>query len=190
HTPPAISNWAARVHPNDRNRLTIRVRAPAPRRAPIRYDALRGRVFERRLRRRNRFLGRLGGGVAPFDSRAPPPPARSAVGGRQEGARRRRATTVGRGAQPPSEALHVAAAFEGLRQCHLVGVLEVAAHGKAARDARDPPREGLQQLGQVDRRRLALDARVGGENDLLHRLALEADQQLAYLEILGTDPVE
>src|SRR5262249_43368567 len=43
---------------------------------------------------------------------------------------------------------------------------------------------------QVDRGGLALDARVGREDDLVDRLALETGQELAHLQVLGPDAVE
>src|SRR5439155_24967484 len=90
----------------------------------------------------------------------------------------------------PGYLAHLPAALEGLRQRHLVGVLEVAADREAAGDAGDPRREGLEQLAEVDGRGLALHARVGREDDLLDRLALEPAQELADLEVLGPDAVQ
>ncbi len=49
---------------------------------------------------------------------------------------------------------------------------------------------GLQELRQVERGRLALDVGVRGEDDLLGRLALEPDEELADLEVAGADAVE
>ena len=50
--------------------------------------------------------------------------------------------------------------------------------------------EGPEELGQVDRRRLALDARVGGEDDLFDLVGLEPRQQLPHLQIVGADAVQ
>src|SRR5262249_6247775 len=72
----------------------------------------------------------------------------------------------------------VAAAFEGLGEGDLVGVFEVAADGQTTRDAGDAHAERLEELGEVDGRGLALHARVGGEDDLLHAGRLEARQEL------------
>src|SRR5262249_8265491 len=65
-----------------------------------------------------------------------------------------------------------------------------AADGQAARDPGDPKADRPQQLGEVDRRGLALDARVRGEDDLLDAAAVEARQELAHLEVLRPDAVE
>ena len=46
----------------------------------------------------------------------------------------------------PTLLLDVAPAFEGAREGHLVRILEVAAHGHAARDARDAHAERREQL--------------------------------------------
>src|SRR6266567_2117276 len=83
-----------------------------------------------------------------------------------------------------------AATLERLAERHLVRVLEIAAHRKSARDARDPHAERLEKLGQVDGRRLALDARIGRENDFLDPGSVEPRQKLAHPQILGADAVE
>ena len=53
----------------------------------------------------------------------------------------------------------------------LVGVLEVAADRQAARQPVTPP-DRRQERGQVDRGRLALEVRVGRQDNLLDRLAV------------------
>src|SRR2546430_17421118 len=83
-----------------------------------------------------------------------------------------------------------AATFESLRQRHFVRVFEIAAHGQPARDARDAHAEGLQELGKIDSRRFALDARIGRENDLLRSRRLEPRQELAHAQIFGADAIE
>src|SRR5947209_2293299 len=76
------------------------------------------------------------------------------IGGRRVA----RPATLGGEARAFSDRLlaHLPPSLEGLRQRHLVGVLEVAADREAARDAGDPRREGLQELAEVDGRGLAL----------------------------------
>src|SRR5207244_447078 len=60
------------------------------------------------------------------------------------------------------------APLERLGERDLVGVLEIAADGEAARDARQADAERLQELRQVDGGRLALDVGIRRGNDLLH----------------------
>src|SRR6266508_3512368 len=92
---------------------------------------------------------------------------------------------------PASDALaHLAAALERLRQRDFVGILEVATHGQATRDARDAHTQRLEQLGQIDGRGLALNARIGGEDDLFDPLGLEPRQQLPHAEVFGADAVQ
>jgi len=55
-----------------------------------------------------------------------------------------------------------------------VGVLDVAAHRQAVRDARDHDAEGLDQPGEVERGRFAFRRRVGGDDDLAHGAVLES----------------
>src|SRR5437870_2197958 len=84
----------------------------------------------------------------------------------------------------------LAPAFEGLRQRHLVGVLEIAAHREPAGDPRDADSEGAEQLRQVQRRRLALDVGVGRQDHLARLATLEPYQEFLDLEVVGADAVE
>ena len=60
-------------------------------------------------------------------------------------------------------------ALERPDQGHLVGVLEVAADRQAAGDPADDADHRLEPLGEVHRRRLALEGRVGGQDHLVER---------------------
>ena len=68
--------------------------------------------------------------------------------------------------------LERAPALHGADQRHLVGVLEIAADRDAARDPCESADVGLEPLGQVHRRGLALEGRVGRQHDLFVRLAV------------------
>src|SRR6266542_3145681 len=81
-------------------------------------------------------------------------------------------------------------ALEGLAQGDLVGVLEVASDREAAGQAGHPDAGGLQQRGHVHRRRVALQVRVRGQDDLDHAVALDAVEELLDAEVLGADAVE
>ena len=112
------------------------------------------------------------------------PKAASALRSRSPISARRLLTSLDR---PP--------ALEGADEGHLVGVLEVAADRQAARDPADERDDRLQSLGQVHRRRLAFERRIGREDDLLERRPVAggligADEQLADVQPLGTDPVD
>src|SRR5262245_52298711 len=85
--------------------------------------------------------------------------------------------------------------LEGTDEGDLVGVLEVAADGQPAGDARHGSDDGLESLGQIHRGRLAFERRVGREDDLLEGLAVAsrligAPEQLADAQALGTDPID
>src|SRR5438105_5633424 len=79
--------------------------------------------------------------------------------------------------------------LQGAGEGDLVGVLEVAAHGNALRDAGDAHAERLHQPGDVERRRFAFDGRVGGDDHFLDAV-VEARDQLLQLELIGSDAVE
>src|SRR5437870_11206667 len=79
-----------------------------------------------------------------------------------------------RGRPPPSlpgarplapGSLHLPAALEGAADRDHVDVLEVAADWDAVRDAGHADAEGLDEPGEVERRRLALGGRVGGRSE-------------------------
>ena len=83
----------------------------------------------------------------------------------------------------------------GGRPCALptrevVGVLEIAADRDAGGDARDAHAERLQQPRQVDRRRLAFDRRVGGEDHFLDAAGADARQQALDLQVVGPDALQ
>ena len=93
----------------------------------------------------------------------------------------------------PSD-LELAPALERPDEGHLVGVLEVAAHGDAPGDPGDGADVAREALGEVHRRGLALERRVGGQDDLLvrlaRRLALRGPlEQLADAQPVGADAV-
>src|SRR5207248_594937 len=82
-----------------------------------------------------------------------------------------------------------APALQGAGERHLVGVLEVAAHGNALGDARDAHAERLYQPRDVQRRRLSFDGRIGGDDDFLDSV-MEARDQLFELQLVGSHAVE
>src|SRR5262245_7829935 len=84
----------------------------------------------------------------------------------------------------------LAPALQRLGERHLIGVLEVAADGQPARDAGHAHTERAQELGEVERGRLALDVGVGGEDHLAGAAAVETREQLADLQVFRTDAVE
>src|SRR5581483_10580118 len=84
---------------------------------------------------------------------------------------------------------HFAPARERPAERHLVGVLEVAAGGKAAREACDADAVA-QPAGEIRRGRLAGRVRVRREDDLDDAVALDAVQELVDPQILGLDAVE
>src|SRR5881394_2007508 len=96
----------------------------------------------------------------------------------------RRAAPLGAGL------LHLAAALEGAADRDHVDVLEVAADRDAVRDTGHADTEGLDEPGEVERRRLALGGRVGGEDHLAHRAVAQADEERLDLELVGPHPVE
>src|SRR5690606_23542409 len=62
--------------------------------------------------------------------------------------------------------------------------------GEAAGDAGDLQPEGLDQAAEVHRRRLALDVRVGAEDDLLDALRVDAGEQLLDPQLVGPDALD
>src|SRR5579859_486677 len=79
--------------------------------------------------------------------------------------------------------------LEGPPKRHLVGVLQVAADGQAAGRPGYLQPERLAQPGQVRRGGLALEVRVGGQNQLHHAPVCEPGHQLGDPQVLGPDAV-
>jgi len=69
-------------------------------------------------------------------------------------------------------------ALECAAECELVGVFEVAADGQAAGQAGDLDAQGGQAAFEVPGGGVALDVRVGGQDDLLDRVALDAAEEV------------
>ena len=88
-----------------------------------------------------------------------------------------------------TSASHFLPVLERARQRHVIGVLEVAAHGQAARQARDADAQRRQQAADVHRRRLALEVRVRRHDHFRDRAVAQAREQLVDLEILRADAV-
>src|SRR5262249_60606125 len=84
----------------------------------------------------------------------------------------------------------LAPALEGLRERHLIGVLEIAADRKAARDPRQTHAQRAKELGEIERRGLALYVGIRGQDHLGDRAALQPRQELAHLQIVRADAVE
>ena len=85
--------------------------------------------------------------------------------------------------------LHLAAAGESAAQRHLVGVLQVPAHGETAGEARHA-HASAQSVREVRGRRLARHVRVRREHDLLHAVAFDAPDQLVDAQVLWIDAVD
>src|SRR4029077_1176916 len=88
-----------------------------------------------------------------------------------------------------SDASDLAAAGQRPAERDLVGVLEVAADGQAAREA-GHAYTSAEAVGEVCGGRLAGHVRVRGEDDLLHAVALDAADELVDAQVLGLDAVE
>src|SRR5439155_406935 len=73
-------------------------------------------------------------------------------------------------------------ALQSAGERHLIGVLQVAAHGKALRDAGDAHAERLHQTSDVQRRRLAFDGRIGCHDHFLDAVVQARDQLLQHVE--------
>ena len=84
---------------------------------------------------------------------------------------------------------HLSPAGEGAAERHFVGVLEVAADGQAAGEARHAD-AAAQPVGQVRGGRLAGHVRVRRQDDLLDAVALDAPDQLVDPQMLGLDAVD
>src|SRR6478609_3270781 len=83
-----------------------------------------------------------------------------------------------------------AAALEGTAESHLVGVLEVAAHGQPRGEPRHRDTDVAQQAGEVRGRGLALEVRVGRDDDLLHLARREPGHELAHPQVVRPDAVD
>src|SRR5579884_939566 len=84
---------------------------------------------------------------------------------------------------------HLAPAGEGSTEGDLVCVLEVAADGETAREARDSDAVA-QAVGEVRRRRLARHRRVRGEHDLADAVRVDAAEELVDPQVAGLDAVD
>ena len=91
--------------------------------------------------------------------------------------------------QEQARHLDRAAGLDSAAERELVGILQVATHGQAARQTRHLDAQWLDGASKVARRGLALDIGVGGDNDLVDILMAQARQQLADMQLLGTDLV-
>ncbi len=87
--------------------------------------------------------------------------------------------------QEQARHLNRATGLDGAAKRKLVGILQVAAHGKAACQTRHLDAQRLDGASKVARRGLALDIGVGGDNDLVDILVAQARQQLADVQLLG-----
>src|SRR4051812_44465417 len=82
------------------------------------------------------------------------------------------------------------AAGEGPSEGDLVGVLQVAADRQAAGQPAHGDAHRLDQPGQVGGGRLALQVRVGGQDQLGDRAVGEPVQQLAHPQVVRADAVD
>src|SRR5258705_1028712 len=93
----------------------------------------------------------------------------------------------------PLDALHSCSNFpaslQRSRQRDLIRVLQIAAHRNALRDPGDADAERFYQPRDVERGRLALHRRIGGDDHLLDSLP-EPRHQLPQLQLIRTDAVE
>src|SRR2546425_3281392 len=85
---------------------------------------------------------------------------------------------------------HLATAFEGLRERHLVRVLQIASDRKTGRETRDPDPDRLQHRRDVHGSGVALEVRVRREDHLGHVVAFHPLEQLLDAQILWADAVE
>src|SRR5690606_32592082 len=91
-------------------------------------------------------------------------------------------------ARAPTGSADGGAALEGAAERDLVGVLEVAADGKTAGQLGDLEVERHEHAHQIGRGRLALEVRVGGDDDLGDRAVLEPAEQLLDPQLVRADP--
>src|SRR6266567_87224 len=80
-------------------------------------------------------------------------------------------------------------ALERPSQRHPLGILQVASDGQPAGRPGDPQAERLHQPGQVRRGGLALEIRVGGQDQLADLPVGEPGHQLGDPQVLGSDAV-
>src|SRR5262249_41205744 len=85
---------------------------------------------------------------------------------------------------------HLSPPFERLAERGGIRVLDAGAHRRPRRDARHLPAQRFDEAGQIERRGLAFDRRVGRQHDLPHAAVLQAPQQLADAQVFGADAVE
>src|SRR2546429_8334011 len=86
---------------------------------------------------------------------------------------------------------HLPAALERLGEGDLVGVLQVAPDRETARETgHSDAAARLEEGRDVHRRGVALEVRIGREDDLRDAVALDAFQELPHPEVVRPDPVE
>src|SRR6266545_7287729 len=86
--------------------------------------------------------------------------------------------------------LNLPSPFQRFRHRDLVGVLEIAADGEPERQSRGAHLDRPELLGDVERRRFALDVRVRGHDDFAHAAAAHALQQSVDVDVLRPDALE
>ena len=74
-------------------------------------------------------------------------------------------------------------------ECDVVGVFDLRADGDPAAEAGHAHAQRLDELGDVQRRRIPFHIRIGGEDDLLHVPLADAGEQLADADVVGADPL-
>jgi len=90
-----------------------------------------------------------------------------------------------------SRELQLSPAFHGLQDGNFVGVFQVAAHGQASGDAGDPSgAQFFDLLGEINRGGLALDRRIGGEDNLFDVPVFQPPQKTGDAQMLGANAVQ
>src|SRR5579859_311439 len=86
--------------------------------------------------------------------------------------------------------LQLSSAFHGLQHGYLVGIFDIAAGWYARSDSCHLNAGPLQQSCEMDGRGLALDGRVGGDDDLIQAAALNPFQQRRYAQLFRPHSVQ
>src|SRR5579859_5385213 len=96
-------------------------------------------------------------------------------------------------ARPAKGSGRGAAAFDGAGQGHLVGVLQIAAHGQTPGEPRHVHAQRRQTALEVARGRITFDVGIGRQDHLLNRdlsPILDPTEQLFDLEVFDRNAVE